>query len=774
MERIIYDCDTYDYWCSEEDYSGKSNKKYGAFTDDNRAYRIDTKNTPRPWLNYLCNDKIASVISNTGMGFFWYKTSLLRITKYDHVIDYQPRTFKDGRDVLIEDTESHKTINVFRDADDIICVHKPGMSKITAKISGFTVDLELTVPKDDAGECWNVSIKSDAERKIRIFFKQTWSVARFGIHTAEEGIPYVSVPGKNQTVTKIENGVMLHTDNPELPVELWCGFISPQCRKSVILEEKELRNDGKCFIFPTAELYDEIDAEENKEYNYNIFSFAEEDKHTFDSLCGRYIHCSEFEKQKGAVAKMWDELLMYPSCSLPDKNIEMFLNIWLKNQIFTTFRYVRSGYIGYRDTIQDSWGYTLIEPGKVRNQILKTLSFMKSDGSCPRNYSPFGKNDRHDLRNTMDSATWIGMCINDYIQETGDAEILNEKIPYLDSDAEKTVLEHISQAMDLLYKMRGKDGFCLVADGDWNDAIEGISKSGPAVSVWLTMAFYYAQKQLIELYNVIGYTEIAEKYKTRNMELYSAIRNNGWDGEWFQYAISGNGEAVGSKDNEEGKIHLNSNTWAIFSGIADEEQTDKIFESIDKYLDTFVGPALLAPPYRKKPCNVGRIVNLEPGTFENGSVYQHAVCFYIFALLKAGRYDEACNTFAKLLPTNPENFDSRRTSEPYCMGNFYCGPTHKRAGQNFFTWFTGNPAWLLRMGFDEIIGVKATFNGMRIEPKVPKSWDRFEIIRKFRGTEYHIKFERSNTKGIWIDGEKCISNVLPISKCSSAEVVVKF
>ena len=77
------------------------------------------------------------------MGFFWYKTSLLRITKYDHMIDYQPRTFKDGRDILIEDTETQKTINVFRDADDIICVHKPGMSKITAKISGLTVNLGL-------------------------------------------------------------------------------------------------------------------------------------------------------------------------------------------------------------------------------------------------------------------------------------------------------------------------------------------------------------------------------------------------------------------------------------------------------------------------------------------------------------------------------------------------------------------------------------------------------------------------------------------------------
>lgn len=108
------------------------------------------------------------------------------------------------------------------------------------------------------------------------------------------------------------------------------------------------------------------------------------------------------------------------------------------------------------------------------------------------------------------------------------------------------------------------------------------------------------------------------------------------------------------------------------------------------------------------------------------------------------------------------------------MGNFYCGPSHKRAGQNFFTWFTGNPAWLLRAGFDEMIGVKATFNGLRIEPKVPKTWNSFAMVRKFRGTEYHIKFERNDTKGIWVNGDKCASNILPISKCCFAEVVVKF
>jgi cellobiose phosphorylase len=60
--------------------------------------------------------------------------------------------------------------------------------------------------------------------------------------------------------------------------------------------------------------------------------------------------------------------------------MQLFLNTWLKNQLFVTFRYFRSAYIGYRDTLQDSWGYSLIEPEKARAQILRTLAHMLRDG----------------------------------------------------------------------------------------------------------------------------------------------------------------------------------------------------------------------------------------------------------------------------------------------------------------------------------------------------------------------------------------------------------
>ncbi len=772
MSRIVYDCDTYDYWCSEEDYNGTSNKTYGKFGDDGVSYEIYTKDTPRPWLNYLCNDRIAACVSNTGMGFYWYKTSLLRITKYDHIIDYQPRTFVDGRDVIICDGE--KEINVFQEAEDITCIHRPGLSKITAVVDGYTVELSLFVPNEDPGECWSVKIKSATNKKVTVKLGQVWSVARFGIHTAEEGIPYTSIPGKDQTVEKIVNGVKLHTNNDELPIELWCGFISPDCENSEIVINKEQRKDGRVFEFPRVELITDKDLEEDKEYIINVFSFSAQSSDEFDSLNAKYQQANTYNDELSKIMEKWEKLLTAPSCTIPDKNVESFLNVWLKNQLFTTFRYIRSGYIGYRDTIQDSWGYSLIEPKRAREQILKTLSFMLKDGSCPRNFSPFGKEDRHDLRNTMDSATWIGMCINDYIQETGDVDILNEEIDYLDSKEKTTVLKHISDAMELLWEMRGMYGFCLVKDGDWNDAIEGISKTGPAVSIWLTMAFYYAQKQLIELYAAIGLKDKAQLYRERNEELKKVIEENAWDGEWFRYAISGDGEYVGSKENEEGKIHLNSNTWAVFAGLATQEQTDKIFKAIDDNLQTFVGPALMAPPYRKKPCKAGRIVNLEPGTFENGSVYQHAVCFYILALVRAGRYDEAFIALQKLLPTNPENFDSRRASEPYCTGNYYCGPSHERAGQNFFTWFTGNPAWILRIAYDEMLGVKAGFNGLKINPRVPEDWTEYSVTKQYRGTMYNISFTRSDDKGIFLDGERIDGDTLPISNEASVEVLVKF
>jgi len=264
----------------------------------------------------------------------------------------------------------------------------------------------------------------------------------------------------------------------------------------------------------------------------------------------------------------------------------------------------------------------------------------------------------------------------------------------------------------------------------------------------------------------------------RAKNIKNIVNTVAWDGDWYIYGFTGSGKPIGSKKNEEGKIHLNAQTWAIFSGIADSERANHAITSIIKYLDSPLGPVLMFPPYVDEADEVGRIANLEPGTFENASIYQHAVTFYIFALLAKDLNfkEKAFTTFSNLLPTSPENFDCRRTSEPYCTGNFYCGSGHPKYGQNFFTWFTGNASWLLRAGFDEILGVKADFNGLKISPSVPDDWNEFSVKRTFRGCEYSIQFSKSGDDAghICVDGQEISSNVIPVSNNKHCEVTVQY
>lgn len=128
----------------------------------------------------------------------------------------------------------------------------------------------------------------------------------------------------------------------------------------------------------------------------------------------------------------------------------------------------------------------------------------------------------------------------------------------------------------------------------------------------------------------------------------------GWDGEWYVYGFTGSGKPIGSKLNREGKIHLNARPWAVLSGLADGKRAKSAMKSVEKHLGTALGPVLMTPPYVHEAAEVGRIARLEPGTFENASIYQHAVSFHIFANLAIGEKEKAFRTFVNLLPTNPK------------------------------------------------------------------------------------------------------------------------
>jgi len=771
-EKKLYDCDTSEYHCSEVNYHN-SQKKFGEFIDNGKGYKIFDPNTPRPWLNYFANHKFGSVISNKGLGFSWFRSTLLRITKYEHPVDYLPREFKEGREIIITDCNSGEKINLFCEGGNLICEHYPGYTKFTIEVLNLRFEICIFIPLEDSCEILTVKVLNKSKEKIniKIAFQQIWSFALFGIHTAEEGIPYISTPGKDLKLSKDDFGIYCHSTNEELPYEMF-GFFQSTKKGSCIQQKKliENRNDNQKFTFHKCEL----------EFNNSILADEEEE---FEIISGAEINISDFEKLKLKYRKSeyvhseflklkdkWKRKINSISCKTPDKNFDNFLNVWFKNQLNLVFHFVRSGQNGYRDSLQDVWGVAMYDSDAAEERFYEILKYQCSDGTAPRNFSAFD-NNIHDMRRFMDSPVWIPRTLTDLIKQTGDLSVLDKKIPFLDGGA-VTVDEHVFRALDYLYKNRGAHGICLTGDGDWNDALEGISKDGDAESVWLTIALFDAMNLMAELYSYSGKSVRAEIMKQRADEIKEIVNEVAWDGEWYIYGFTGSGKPIGSHKNKEGKIHLNAQTWAVFSGLADDNRAKKTMASVDKLLGTSLGPALLAPPYVDEGDEVGRIADLEPGTFENGSVYQHAVAFYIYACIGIGDFEKAYKTFVNLLPTNPENFDCRRTSEPYCTGNYYCGPEHPRFGQNFFSWFTGNGSWLLRVGFDEILGIKAEYNGLRIAPKIPFEWGKFSVKKIYRNCCYKITFDRKGDYGIKINGKEISGKLIPVQKFDECNIEI--
>lgn len=180
------------------------------------------------------------------------------------------------------------------------------------------------------------------------------------------------------------------------------------------------------------------------------------------------------------------------------------------------------------------------------------------------------------------------------------------------------------------------------------------------------------------------------------------------------------------------------------------------------------------PPYVFYGERCGRVQRQRPGTFLNTAVYNHAASFKVYADVAREDYDDALDTFLRALPNHPDNSDSCRTSEPYCVGNVYYGPHNERYGMNLFSWFTATPAWLIHGGYEQILGVKAGFDGIEITPHVPVDWENYSVNKLYRGTKYEIEFARSSEeKGIWVDGVKIAGNCVKSDK-GSCKVLVKF
>lgn len=735
---------------------------YGHFNDDG-SYTVTNRHTPRPWLSIMCNKQIFSAISNEGKGFLAYRYGRLRMTKHYVENDYLLRTPNGTRQYLLSDGD--KTYDLINDAEELNFTVYPGRSLFEGKVGDISFKIHIFVPLEDGVECVKITVCGAPDHCYTLGTGTEWTFADHRRKATEGRFP------DDMTFNFIENALLVHSDKVNNCPDMY-GFTAQKGLQKGIIEYREeplVRSEGNYIIHYVTTQKQLITDHHGEATDYIYFGLCQGDP---TALISKYLDGDGYESEYQALSNYWDNAIHSNYCQLPDKNMQTLLNIWLKNQVHVTSYYNRFGYMGYRDILQDTWGVGLVDRSRTRAQLLQAASQMFPDGRCPRQFDLVDPTHL-DRRDFCDSPMWMPITLNNYLKETGDLAIMDELLPFNDSDERSTLKDHILRAFDYLYNNRATNGLILMRHGDWLDGLEGIDELGEATSVWGTCATYYAQKQLIEIFEQLGDTEWVEIFKKRNEDYKFAANTKGWNGKWYNYATINDTEIIGHPDNPEGKIYLNSNTWAIFSGIADEEKTESVMRWVRLYLNTPFGPLHNWPPYVATGERYGRLKRHRPGTFTNAAVYMHAASFKVYADVARGDYIDAYDTFTRLIPGHIDNPDSRRTSEPWAVGNVYYGINHENPGLNLYSWFSATPSWLLHGGFEEILGIRPTYHGISLTPCTLPDWDGYKVSKVYRGTRYNITFKRTGASSVTLDGNPIEGNIV-YSEAPTAEVVVTY
>lgn len=744
-------------------------ESYGKFIKE-KEFRITNPQTPRPQLNYIWNSRILSGVNQNGGGVGAYGQ---RAQAY---IDPDGKgrcsVIRDGnRYFYIKNKATGTVFNpgqypVLTPVENYYCTHGLGYSEIHGECEGISATARVYVNAADPCEIWKVTLanRSEESKEISLYSFADFELVGYQRYSDYNSYVHAEYDEKNHLI-------MCFNKAMERPHEWFNGFIASNVEPTAfetsrkgflgtygsivdpeaVKAEKLADNFAACEQMCGVMQHDFILKEKEEISLYILIGDADE-MTTATEICKKLFAGSKIEDDYQALLNLKEETSSSIYVSTPNEKINCLTNYWLKQQVQLCAEVGRDTGKGFRDQLQDAWAVASFNPELAKEKILETLTYMYSDGRCVRGWLPL---DHHIY---SDGPTWIAPTINAYIKETGDVEFLHHPVKYLD-EGEDTVWEHILTAVRFASDDTGEHGLVHSRDGDWNDSLNMTGLLGKGESVWTSIALCYALKNTAEMAETLLQDQkVHDEMLERRDRMVKAINEQAWDGEWYLAAINDYNEKVGSHEEKEGSIYLNSQTWAILAEVAEGERAKQCIESVDKYLDSDYGPLTLYPTYTKFNNRIGRLTSFIPGIWENGTPYCHGGTFKVVADCLLGRGDKAYETILKILPDSATNPSTHSGCEPYALTNMYFGPDNPQKGKTLFAWVTGTAGWMFRAVVQYMLGFYPEYDGFTINPCIPSSWGEVTLTRKFRGDTYHITIKNEGKKQsgiahVTLDGE---------------------
>ena len=394
--------------------------------------------------------------------------------------------------------------------------------------------------------------------------------------------------------------------------------------------------------------------------------------------------------------------------------------------------------------------------------------------------------------NFNDDPLWIILGVGGYIKETGDESFLDEMVPY-DNDMSKAqpLFEHMRKSFHYIVDHLGPHGLPLIGRADWNDCLNlncfstdpndsfqtSTNKDGKnAESVMIAEMFVYVAPDYIQMCRIKGEEAEAKFAEDAAAKMEAQICKVAWDGEWYVRAFDDAGNKIGSKECEDGKIFIESQGFGTMAQIGkDKGYPEKSLDSVKKYLDSKYGIVILDPPYKNYHVELGEVSSYPPGYKENGGIFCHNNPWVIIGEVVNGRPQDAFEHYKKIAPAYLEDISEIHRTEPYVYAQMIAGKTARRFGEAKNSWLTGTAAWNFVTLSQYLCGLRPTYDGLMVEPRLPEHIKSAELTRKFRGVTYKITVENKKNDGkvvLEVDGGKADGTIVKANP-GVKEVTVK-
>lgn len=794
--------------------------KFGYFDDLNCEYVITNYSTPLPWINYYGQDGFFSLMSNTCGGYNFYKDAKLRrITRFRY--NNVPRD-NGGRYYYINDGGviwNPGFLPTKTKLDSYKCRHGLGYSIFESEKNNLKATLTCFVPLKDLCEINMLTLKNNSNEPKEITlhgmiewclwnavddqtnFQRNYNIGEVEI---EDNALYHKTEYRERRNHYAYFYSNIKHDGFDTDLDTFLGLYNSYDTPSAVTNKTSYNsvasgwspiachmfkftltpNEEKTIIFQTGYV-------ENKD-DEKFIAPGVINKGKAYLLQNKYSDKTSVDKAFTDLKKCWSDMLEKIHIESGNDKFDRMVNIWNQYQCMVTFNMSRSASyyesgtgrgMGFRDSCQDLYGFLHLIPEKSRERIIDIASIQFEDGSTYHQYQPLTKRGNADIGGGFnDDPLWLVGAVAQYIKETGDSSILDEMTPFNNKKGtEVRLMEHLKASIHYTINHKGPHGLPLIGHADWNDCLNlncfsttpgesfqtaSNKETGKAESVFIAGMFVYYGKEYVEICNRYGSKDEAIKVSEEIKKVEQAVIDYGWDGEWFVRAYDAFENKVGSKECKDGQIYIEPQGFCTMAKIGSNLGLGKkALDSVEKLLTNKYGVEILYPTYKEYHVELGEVSSYPPGYKENGSVFCHNNPWIVIANAVEGNNERAFDVYKRNCPAYLEDISEIHKTEPYVYSQTIAGRDAKNYGEAKNSFLTGTASWTFVAASQALLGFIPDYDGLKLDPHLPKEIKLVKGTRIFRGVKYNITIHNTgSTYKLIVNNKEIEGNIIPYNK----------